>query len=520
MYKVLLVDDEINILEGIAAIVDWKACGTELTAKANHGQMAFEMINKDQPDIVITDIKMPGLNGVQLIQKVHSLYPDIRFIVLSGHDEFEFAKTAMECNVKHYLLKPSNEEKIETALKQVVEDLNEEVEKDQFLKSMRDHLQQVMPKAKEQFLKEYITNKKYGVQEWEHYRELFEIDTNSKEFRLVVITMDHPYEYEHLLALKKIVVEKLGEEQVPLETTIGDKIVVLAEMNSLNTIIEKVKEAKQDFTSFYPMDYTAAISDSGSISDLRTLYNETLNCLTQRFYVSGGSIITMQDLKKDHTSIDELQYDHEDLIFAIRSGNTEAVLQNLNNFFEEVKQKKYEVSLVQSHCLELFMSIIRQAGKDGMAEYFKQIIIFQEYDKFYEIRQFIEKAATEISQHHYERTKQTQSSIINRVVEFVEKNLDDPELSLSKIASEVLYMNSDYLGKLFKKEKEERFSNFLVNRRIEKAIEMIEESPEEVKIFEVAESVGFGNNPRYFGQVFKKYTGVTPTSYINNKTSG
>nr|WP_256522455.1 helix-turn-helix transcriptional regulator [Halobacillus sp. A5] len=79
-------------------------------------------------------------------------------------------------------------------------------------------------------------------------------------------------------------------------------------------------------------------------------------------------------------------------------------------------------------------------------------------------------------------------------------------------------MNSDYLGKLFKKEKGERFSNFLINRRIEKAIEMIEQS-EEVKIFEVAETVGFGNNPRYFGQVFKKYTGVTPTQFINNKMS-
>nr|WP_245345461.1 response regulator [Halobacillus andaensis] len=512
----MLVDDEINILEGIAAIVNWEECGTELAAKANHGQMAFEMIVEHQPDIVITDIKMPGLNGVQLIQKVHKLYLDIRFIVLSGHDEFEFAKTAMECNVKHYLLKPSNEQKIEKALREVVGDLDEEQDKAEFLQNMKDHLKQVMPKAKEQFLKDYITNKKYGVQDWEHYSQLFEIDTNSQEFRLLVIKMDDPYEYEHLLALKKVMVEKIGEHSIPLETTIGDKIVILTEFTSLEEVIEKLKEAKTSFTSFYPMDYTVAVSDLGSISQLRHLYNETLNCLTQRFYVTGGSIITMKDLKKDQTSIEELQYDHEDLIYAIRSGNTEMVLHYLNDFFEEVWQEKYEVSLVQSHCLELFMSVIRQSSKEDMDQYFKQIIVFQEYDNFHEMRQFLEKVATEISQHHYERTKQTQSNIINRVVEFVEKNLGDQELSLSHIASDVLYMNSDYLGKLFKKEKGERFSNFLINRRIEKAIELIEES-DEVKIFEVAEAVGFGNNPRYFGQVFKKYTGVTPTNYINNK---
>ncbi|WLR48068.1 response regulator [Halobacillus litoralis] len=516
MYKVLLVDDEINILEGIAMIVDWEGCGTKLASKARHGQMAFDIIMEQKPDIVITDIKMPGLNGVQLIRKVHETYPDIRFIVLSGHDEFEFAKTAMECNVKHYLLKPSNEQKIEKALKEVVADLNEKEEKEAFLESMQDHLKKVMPKAKEQFLKEFITNKKYGVQDWEYYSRIFEIDTNSKEFYLVVIEMDPPYEYEHVLALKKVMVEEVGEEHIPLETTVGDKIVILVEWKSRDKIIERIKAAKQSFSDFYPKEYTVAISDLGSISQLRQLYNDTLYCLTQRFYVSGGSIITMQDIKKDHTGMEELQYDHENLIFAIRSGNESLVQQNLEEFFMEVWQEKYEVSLLKSHCLELFMSIIRQADRESMNEYFKQVLMFQEYDKFHELKHFLEKVAFEIAQHHYNRTKQTQSNIINRVIKYVEKNLSDEELTLSSIASDVLYMNSDYLGKLFKKEKGERFSSFLVHRRMEKAVELMQQE-EQVKISNIAEAVGFGNNPRYFGQVFKKHTGMTPTNYIHEK---
>ncbi len=516
MYKVLLVDDEVNILEGIAAIVDWEGCGTVLESKARHGQMAYELIKKQQPDIVITDIKMPGMNGVELIQKVHREYPAIRFIVLSGHDEFEFAKTAMESSVKHYLLKPSDEEKIEKALKQIVEELDEEETKEQFLTDMHHHLQQVMPKAKEQFLKDFITNKKYGVQHWEYYSQVFKFDTNAEEFRLLVGRIDDDYEYEHLMALKKIIVEAVGEERIPLETTVGDKFVILVEMVSLEDVISRLEKAKESFSSFYPMDYTVAVSDNGSISQLRQLYNETLNGLTQRFYVAEGSIITMQDMKKDKTRVEELQYDHEDLIYAVRSGNTNMVLRYLNDFFEEVWQEKYEVSLVQSHCLELFMSIIRQASKEDMDDYLKKIGIFLEYEKLHELKQFIEETASEISNYHYERTKQTQSNIINRVIEYVEKHLSDQELSLSHIAADVLYMNSDYLGKLFKKEIGERFSSYLVRRRIEKAIEMIERS-DEIKIFEIAKEVGFGNNPRYFGQVFKKQTGVTPTAYLNNK---
>ncbi|SFJ50313.1 two-component system, response regulator YesN [Halobacillus dabanensis] len=515
MYKILLVDDEINILEGIAAIVDWEACGTELMAKAHHGQMAFDIITERQPDIVVTDIKMPGLNGVQLIRKVHDIYPEIRFIVLSGHDEFEFAKTAMECNVKHYLLKPSNEQKIEKALKEVVSDLDEEQGRQEFLESMRDHLKKVMPKAKEQFLKDYITNKKYSVKDWEYYSQLFEIDTDSKEFYLLVIEMEDSYDYEHLLALKKIMVEEVGESHIPLETTIGDKIVILIELDSREFIIEKVKGAKQSFHSYYPIDYTVAISNLGSINQLRNLYNETLDCLTQRFYVPGGSIITPQDINHQ-SSMEELQYDHEDLIYAIRSGNKEVVQQYLDDFFNEVWQEKYAVNLLRSHCLELFMSMIRQADRKQIDEYFKQVILFQEYERFQDMKGFIEKTALEISHYHYERTKQTQSTIINRVVEFVEKNLSDENLSLSHIATDVLYMNSDYLGKLFKKEKGERFSSFLINRRMEKARELFEHS-DQVKIFEVAEAVGFGNNPRYFGQVFKKHTGVTPSNYLKKE---
>ncbi|WP_173917217.1 response regulator [Halobacillus sp. Marseille-Q1614] len=516
MYKVLLVDDEINILEGIAAIVDWRGCGTELAAKAHHGQMAYEMIEKNPPDIVITDIKMPGLNGVELIQKVYRTYPKVKFIVLSGHDEFEFAKTAMECNVQHYLLKPSNEKKIEEALSKVVQDLDEKNSKELFLEKMRHNLQNVMPKAKEQFLKEFITTKKYGVKDWEYYSSVFEIDSSAEEYRLILLKVDGESEYEQVLALKELVVEQMSDTYIPLETTIGDKIVILIENTSLSDLVSNLQEIKETFFNYYEHEFSAAISDIGNTQQLRQLYKGALHCLTQQFYVAGGSIITVQDVKKQSSPTEELQYDHEDLIFAMRSGDTKTVLNYLNDFFEEIKQEKYEASIVQTHCLELFLSMIRQASKEGMDGYFKQILIFQQYDKFHEIKEFMENTAAEITKYHYERTKQTQSHIIDRVIQYVEENLGDQELSLSSIAAEVLYMNSDYLGKLFKKEKGERFSNFLINRRIEKAIEMIEQS-DQVKIFEVAEAVGFGNNPRYFGQVFKKYTGVTPTNYMSKK---
>ncbi|QTM99154.1 response regulator [Sediminibacillus dalangtanensis] len=514
MYRVLLVDDEINILEGIAALVDWSSCNTSLQVKATNGQMAFELIRENPPDIVITDIKMPGMNGVELIQQVHRQYPEIRFIVLSGYDEFEFAKTAMECNVKHYLLKPSNEKKIEDALNQVVADLDEQNQKRDFLERMRSHLQKVMPKAKEQFLKDYITNKSYSLQDWETYSQMFGLQTTSKLFRLLVLVVDGAHEYEQQFALKEMVTERMGEQQsVPMSTTIGERIVLLLEDMPVTELSEYLKEMKKTYKSFYQKTFTTAISNAGTINELRMLYNEAINCLTQRFYLADGSIITVQDIgEADDARFKELQYDHEDLLLAVRSGNTEAMRHYLSDFFDDIHHRKLEVGLVKSHCLELYMSIIRQADQQAMDRYFQQIILFQQYNRFGEIKQYISEIAEEITAYHYERTKQTQTNIISRVISYVENNLAEEEMSLSKIAADVLYMNPDYLGKLFKKEKGERFSNFLINRRMEKAKRLIEET-EQVKVFEVAEAVGFGNNPRYFGQVFKKHTGMTPTEY-------
>lgn len=112
MLKMLIVDDEKVIRESISAIIDWASIGVELVAVCKDGIEAFDTILDEYPDIVMTDIKMPGLSGLDLIQKVKEAELNVEFVILSGYGEFEFAQTAMKYGVKHYLLKPCNEEEI------------------------------------------------------------------------------------------------------------------------------------------------------------------------------------------------------------------------------------------------------------------------------------------------------------------------------------------------------------------------------------------------------------------------
>ncbi|MGM7721762.1 response regulator [Metabacillus sp. Hm71] len=516
MYNVLLVDDELSILEGISSLVDWQGCGTRLIGQCRNGQLAVDFIMKNPPDIVITDIKMPNLNGVEMIKRIYPLFPAIKYIILSGYNEFDFAKTAMQYGVKHYLLKPSNEVKIEEALKQIIEELEEQKQKDQFVAGMKTKLQNVLPIAKEQFLKEFITDKKYEVLDWEYFSQLFEIRTTSEQFKLLVLEIDGEHDFETIFALKEIVTEKLSQQIIHLCTTIGERIVMLCENHSDQELIEMMKPVQELFANVYRLDFTTAISHAGSISQLRKLYHEALDCLTQRFYLGHGSIISAKDMSKEKLEVEPVQlFDHEDLIFAIRSGNLEELNDYLQQFFERLQKEKLEVNVVKSHCLELFMSILRQSKKETRDNLFQKIIFFQEFHTLEQIKQFIETISREIALQNYDRAKESQCEIIQNVIKYVEENFADETLTLSKIANEVFYMNPDYIGKLFKKETGTKFSSYLVNLRVEKAIELIETQAHEGKMLEIAEAVGFGQNPRYFGKVFKKYTGFTPTEYKN-----
>ncbi|MBO0992294.1 response regulator [Bacillus sp. SD088] len=512
MYKVLLVDDEINILQGIALLVNWEKCGTKLVAEAHHGKMALNYVEREVPDIVITDIKMPGMNGIELIEKIHTSYPQVKFIILSGYDEFEFAKTAMAYGVKHYLLKPSNELKIEQALLKVVEEVDEQNRTKQFISSMDQKLKKMIPGAKEQFLNEYITNKDYGVQDWAQLERIFEIDFSSS-LRLFVFMIEHESNYEYIYALKKMILTEMKKDRsVVLDTLIDERIVILARDNNVDYFIETIKRVQKMFYQTFQLSFLVAISGSGNQHEIRNLYEEALENLSERFYLDNGSIITKKRWNSQGTNESSGHYNHQHLIHVIRNGDLKGIHKYLENFFAHLKKNGYSEKDVKTHSLDLLMSTIRQASKDHKKLLLKQMIQFVELPTFEQVKGFIVTVAEDVAKLHYTDTKKIQSHVIRQVIEYVDKYVDDEELSITKIANTVVYMNPDYLGKLFKKEVGESFSNFLIEQRIKKAIELLEQS-KEMKMFEIAEFVGFGRNPRYFSQVFKKHTGFTPTEY-------
>ncbi|MBB6670147.1 response regulator [Cohnella nanjingensis] len=520
MYKVLLVDDERIILDGISQLVDWSALGTTLAGTAANGIEAYERILREAPDIVVSDIRMPGMDGLGLVQRVSESHPDIKFVILSGFGEFEYASKAMQYGVKHYLLKPTNERKIGEALTELVAELDHARRKDAFVRDMKDGLAKLMPHVKEQVLKEFVTNKTYGSREWDYYRDLFRFEIDAPVRLLLFRLEGNDFEFEHLFALKNIAEDLL--ESTLLGTTIGDHVLILIEDTpDLASLYRRIQEIRCTFRDYYKRDTTIALSEPNRITHARSLYRETLQCLGYRFYLGEGSLITLKDTAEGAqggAGADAFSFPEERLTMPVRSGHREEAEQALADFIEALRRAGLAIEQTKSYAIQQYVSLIRHADPARLNEYYARIPALVELGTLQAIHAFLGETVRELTERHYEQNVVKHTAIVRKVIAIVDDHLGDSQLSLNSVASEMLYMNADYLGKLFKKETGEKFSNYVMKARIKQATERMTDRPD-IKVFELAEQLGFGDNPQYFSQVFKKYAGCTPSEFMKTAHS-
>ena len=515
MYSVLLVDDERIILEGISAIMDWESCGTKLIGTARNGLDAKEIAEREQPDIIITDIRMPGMDGLQLVEAVKEIHPDTEFIMLSGFGDFEYARTAMRYGVKHYLTKPCNERAIAEALKATVAELDRRLSREAFIRQTEERLAQVLPHARERMLQELVTNKTYGRADWERIVRLTGLPEGGGRVRLLVFEPEGEPEFELLFALKNMAEELLGG-LVLLGTADGRQVILLLSGDMEPDLIAAgVDAVLKTFARFYRREATAALSEPGDAAEARRLYREAQECLAYRFYLGEGALITKREIESPGSAGPEVEppaLDEERLWLFVKSGHWEPVREMLDGYFEALARMRPSAAEAKSVLIPLYIGCMRQGDPVQLDSRMKAIEAFDRLDTLQAMTAHVARAIQDVCEANYERHRSRHSEIVEKLKACVAEHLANPQLSLHWTAREVLFMNPDYLGKLFRQETGEKFSQYVTRLRIEKAIEMIREA-DDVKVYEIADRIGFGDNPQYFSQVFKRHTGFTPSEY-------
>ena len=521
MYNVLLVDDERIIREGLAGRIAWHRYGLALFGEAANGKEGLDKILQNEIHIVITDIKMPGIDGLELIRRAMKVKPDLRFIVLSGYDEFEFAQQAMHYGVRHYLLKPTKMQEIDKILREVSGELAREQEARGFIERIKATMSKNMPLIKEQFLRDLIMHKVYTSREMGSYLSFFGIAADSiKRVILLLFSPVGEQSYEKLFSLQLICQQYLEEKRLILATIIKEDLaVVIREMDG-KEILEKIGGIKSQYNRIYSQPFTVAISGAAPMKAIHTLYEETRNCLKYRFCCGEDGIITRQDTTGGEGAYErsDLQYYIEEASLSVKCGNESDYRTAIADFWAELKIEKLPQRSIHNAIFDLLLTVARYNQYENLGNSIDCLKQIEETTSLEELVARIDQCCVPVVRKNFELFNSKKNRLVEKMKEKIRENIANPDLTLKWLANTMIYANVDYLSKLFKRETGEPFKHFVNRLRVEDAKSRLEHFPE-MPMYEIVRDAGFGDNNRYFCLVFRKYTGQSPSEYRRRYSS-
>lgn len=500
MLKLLIVDDEEIICKTIARVIDWSKLGISLVGTCFDGVEAYHAILDESPDIVMTDIRMPGISGLELIERIYQTNLHTQFIILTGYSEFEYAKRAMKCGIRHYLLKPCDKDQIIDCVKDVVKDCIE-LKNSQVLKAPDNTL---------------INNL--------HYTLMHNIigegiacpcieDSFFDSYEKYLDLTDTPYQYcciyylerENLKKCLAIISEyfKAHAPQLVFYRIYISNIFVL-------------------FFPNYSFDYQEmdrflrALSFSGqsvSIKYERTSYPDLKSLL--RILISKLKRYDMLYFADEGHLISNFNYDQivsrsKALCSTFKDndrGKWNIAKGELNTMLSSLSSREFLLQISTQILIDLGTQT-SSWEMTGLAEFLSSLQLEPDCTV---ICSLVTRKIDELTSQS--DISGSYSPFIKEIFRYLDEHIADSNLTLKWIAENHLYMNVNYVSRCFIKETQQKFSSYLMELRVKKAKEIFDEHDDE-KIQNVAELVGCGNNPYYFSKIFKKCTGITPTAYI------
>ena len=533
MYRILLVDDEILVRDAIRENIDWAGMDCELVGDCQNGQEAAEFVNKHPVDIVLTDICMPYMDGMELSHFLHDNYPDIVIVIFSGFGEFEYAKKAIQYNVSEYLLKPITAMELTAVIGRMKEKVDQRQKEKRKLENLtkasenyRKNAQIIRSKAIEalvgcsQDVNESLAQlKNMGIElVGPNYRvAVFDIDLYSDMYKVDV-------EKRQESALMAFVLYNISNEIAERESAGiayqegSNRVCILFQgvrtRDSNNKIRSICREIQQKVKEVIGIEVSMGIGGwVRNLEDLILSHDVAAKAIQYR-YLLGGSLLLDMEEKKPNREI-SLYDTLEQLTDSLKTGKKETMELCLSRMEQEIKDALVEKSRA---CMYL-QQIVRAVGSAseslqtereeplrGSETLLRNVT---EQSTFQQAIGLVKEYAEEV----FEKLSSLNSSSGQRqaslALDYIQNNYMDPNLSLNGICS-YLSISTSYFSTIFKEVTGETFMEVLIRTRMDKARELLENTT--LKNYEIAEKVGF-SDPHYFGISFKKITGKTPTEY-------
>ena len=523
LHKVLIVDDEEEIRLGIIKKIDWEKYGFTIVGDAENGKDAIEKFERLQPDIIMTDIKMPFMNGLELGEYVAKRSPSTKIIIFSGSDDLEYAHRAIKINVVEYVLKPINSTELIEVLKKLKIIIDDEYNEKNNIEKLNRFYIESLPVMKEKFLVGTIEGR-IKNSDWVQAGKKVGVEFKYPYFAVGVLYSEYKEQDFADISIKQIVDETINNYFEGISFIYSEKVIIIANLESKENIISLVHGLNEVCKSCEKVLKQQVSAGIGQVvrdyEDIRFSYKMARNALHYRMVLGTGKAIYIDDVEPDNSL--QLQFDENDereLLNVIKLKSNTEIEECISRLFYRIEKLLLPFNKYKIYFIEITTSLLKivQPYNINVDEVFGEgFNCYSHLDDFNSIEQakdwFLEKS---IRINNLIKRERVDSSklLVEKAKEYINDNYSNPDLSVEDVCSQ-LHVSATYFSTLFKKGTGSSFINYITTVRLDEAVNLLNTT--DYKSYIIAEKVGYPE-ANYFSYVFKKKFGVSPSKYRSVK---
>ena len=536
MLKVFLAEDEFIIREGIKNNIDWQAYGYEFCGEASDGELAFPLIQKTRPDILITDIKMPFVDGLALSRLVKKELPETEIIILSGYEEFDYAKEAIQIGVARYLLKPVNGETLLQEIDSVAEiilgkqkekEIREKYQKEMEENSLRDQMD----------LFQHLVTGDCSMEELLSVADKLDLKIMAPWYSIVLLKIQSmKHDYEEYSGSIVVVDERIAKLAEPEHVLIFDRALegraFLFKADSEEELLAYQKEylgdVKEVLSGYANLRYFGGIGTPvNRLREIPASFEDASHAFAHRYLVAESCILDssllMQEGAAEHedfriSAVNPEQIDRAKMQEFLRTGDLDEVVYFVDEFFGKLDGGAMKSRIFRQYItMDAYFSIVdflKGLGlqKDEIEAPDQDGSILQDEKSAMDyIVRIMEKALVL----REKKASSRYEDVVSEVIHYIEDNYAQEELSLNLLASHVNF-SPNHLSMIFSQQTGQTLIRYLTDYRMNRAKELLRCSSKKSSV--ISMEVGY-KDPHYFSFLFKKTQGMTPTQYRGGRAA-
>lgn len=531
MYKVLIAEDEVPVRNRIIESIAWESIGLEVAYAAGDGQEALDYLEEHQVDLILTDIYMPFVDGMELIRRVRETNNYCKVVFLTGYNEFDYAKEAIELHASRYILKPITKAELTELLIELKEELDAAIIAKKNLNMLEGEYRKNLIFLRDKLLYDIVA----GFMPSDRIEQAFEnlkFEFKKPFYRLGVLEVigkedfgqkvwADDYSLLHF-AMYNICKEILSEEDMTrvLLGENGKIIIIFTKEEALDfdkKAFDLLTEVLNTVRHIYEMPLTAGLSSTyNTIGDLNYAYEEALSAISYNVIEGYNRVIITSDIEpvtpKNHQKIEDTMMK---IAGAMKVNDLGDAKELLSLFFEQIRFSRYGLNEVKTLILSMIIRIYDVYNQMCLKDTLKATLDFRLVEQLYDLEDFsgvqtkLMTTIEDLSGKLKKSREDDKNHLVIEAIAYIELSYMNPTLDLKEM-SEKLHVSTSYFSRIFKQAKEQTFLEYLTAHRMNQARTLLKTT--DMKVYEISVQIGY-DDPHYFSYNFRKNVGMTPLQY-------